>query len=214
MTRLRPKQGSTLRLVKVRERWCVESAPARAWRGFHVVEVRRKHWPCILLGCLTRAEAALFGLIGRQLSEILRLAASIQQGTVTASLILRKLGSYPRQNSPALALREIGRIERTLFAVAWIEDPSLRRRVTAGLNKGEARNSLARAVFFNRLGEIRDRSFENQRYRASGEISLSLPLRFGTRSISNGPQRRWQNLSLSIKPCFSTSLHSAGSTST
>lgn len=34
-------------------------------------------------------------------------AASIQQGTVTASLILRKIGSYPRQNSLALALREI-----------------------------------------------------------------------------------------------------------
>jgi hypothetical protein len=44
----------------------------------------------------------------------------------------------------------------------------LRRRVHAGLNKGEARNALARAVFFNRLGEIRDRSFEQQRYRASG----------------------------------------------
>jgi Tn3 transposase DDE domain len=106
-------------------------------------------------------------LIEQQLSEVLRLAASIQQGTVTASLILRKLGSYPRQNSLALALRELGRLERTLFTLAWIEDPSLRRRVTAGLNKGEARNSLAKAVFFNRLGEIR-RSFENQRYRASG----------------------------------------------
>ena len=50
----------------------------------------------------------------------------------------------------------------------WLRDPALRRRVTAGLNKGEARNALARAVFLNRLGEIRDRSFENQRYRASG----------------------------------------------
>ena len=66
-------------------------------------------------------------------------------GTVTASLILRKLGSYPRQNSLALALREISRIERTLFTLAWIEDRLLRRRVTAGLNKGEARNSLAKA---------------------------------------------------------------------
>ncbi|MEA3144826.1 MAG: hypothetical protein QOI53_234 [Verrucomicrobiota bacterium] len=28
--------------------------------------------------------------------------------------------------------------------------------------------SLRRAVFFNRLGEIRDRSYENQRHRASG----------------------------------------------
>lgn len=29
--------------------------------------------------------------------------------------MLRKLGSYPRQNGTAVALRELGRIERTLF---------------------------------------------------------------------------------------------------
>lgn len=46
--------------------------------------------------------------------------------------------------------------------------PALRRRTNAGLNKGEARNALARAVFLHRLGEIRDRSYENPRYRASG----------------------------------------------
>jgi TnpA family transposase len=100
--------------------------------------------------------------------EILRLAASIKQGTVTASLMLRKLGSYPRQNGLAVALRELGRIERTLFILDWLQNVELRRRVHAGLNKGEARNALARAVFFNRLGEVRDRSFDNQRYRASG----------------------------------------------
>jgi TnpA family transposase len=101
-------------------------------------------------------------------NEILRLATSIKRGSVTASLMLRKLGSYPRQNGLAVALRELGKIERTLFTLDWIQDVELRRRVNAGLNKGEARNALARAVFFNRLGEIRDRSFENQRYRASG----------------------------------------------
>ena len=100
--------------------------------------------------------------------EILRLATSIKQGTVTASLMLRKLGSYPRQNGLAVALRELGRIERTLFILDWLQSVELRRRVNAGLNKGEARNALARAVFFYRLGEIRDRSFEQQRYRASG----------------------------------------------
>lgn len=100
--------------------------------------------------------------------EILRLATSIKQGTVTASLMLKKLGSYPRQNGLAVALRELGRIERTLFILDWMQSIELRRRVQAGLNKGESRNALARAVFFNRLGEIRDRSFEQQRYRASG----------------------------------------------
>ena len=29
--------------------------------------------------------------------------------------MLRKLGSYPRRNGVAVALRELGRIERTLF---------------------------------------------------------------------------------------------------
>lgn len=100
--------------------------------------------------------------------EILRLATSIKQGTVTASLMLRKLGNYPRQNGLAFALRELGRIERTLFILDWLQSVELRRRVQAGLNKGEARNALSRAVFFNRLGEIRDRGFEQQRYRASG----------------------------------------------
>jgi TnpA family transposase len=107
-------------------------------------------------------------LIEREFDDIVRLAASIQQGTVTASLILRKLSAYPRQNGLAVGLRELGRIERTLFTLKWLQDPALRRRVSAGLNKGDARNSLARAVFFYRLGEIRDRSYENQRYRASG----------------------------------------------
>ena len=54
------------------------------------------------------------------------------------------------------------------MTLEWLQSPELRRRVQIGLNKGEAKNALARAVFFNRLGELRDRTFENQRYRASG----------------------------------------------
>ncbi|QOF75709.1 Tn3 family transposase (plasmid) [Aminobacter sp. SR38] len=46
--------------------------------------------------------------------------------------------------------------------------PALRRRCQAGLNKGEAAHKLKRAVFFHERGEIRDRSFESQAFRASG----------------------------------------------
>ena len=107
-------------------------------------------------------------LIEQNWDEIMRLALSIKHGTVTSSLILRKLGSYPRQNNLALALRELGKLERSIFMLEWSKDPQLRRRVQAGLNKGEARHALTRAVHFNRLGEIRDRTFENQLHRASG----------------------------------------------
>jgi hypothetical protein len=55
-----------------------------------------------------------------------------------------------------------------MFILDWLQNAELRRRVQARLNKGEARNGLARVVFFHRLGEIRDRSFEQQSYRASG----------------------------------------------
>ena len=55
-----------------------------------------------------------------------------------------------------------------MTALSWFKNIDLRRRTNAGLNKGEARNALARAIFFYRLGEMRDRSFESQAYRASG----------------------------------------------
>ena len=38
----------------------------------------------------------------------------------------------------------------------------------ASLNKGEAGNNLRKAVFFNRLGQIRDRAYEDQLHRARG----------------------------------------------
>src|SRR5260370_30679631 len=93
--------------------------------------------------------------------EILRLAASIKQGTVTASLMLRKLGSYPRQNGLAVALRELGRIERTLFALDWMQHVELRRRVQIGLTKGEGKKRLARAGFLDRLGGGHGRGVRN-----------------------------------------------------
>jgi TnpA family transposase len=49
--------------------------------------------------------------------ELPRLALSIKTGTVTASVILRKLAAYPRQNGLAFALRELGKLERTFFTV-------------------------------------------------------------------------------------------------
>lgn len=73
-----------------------------------------------------------------------------------------RLGAYPRQNGLALGLREISRIERTLFILNWPERPDLRRQATAEPNKGEAHNALARAGCFHRFGWLRDRTAELQ----------------------------------------------------
>jgi len=108
--------------------------------------------------------AAIIG----QWPELMRLKASIEAGAVLPSVILRKLAAAGPGNALSRALRTLGRIERTLFTLQWLSDPDLRQRSHAGLNKGEASNSLRRAVFFHRQGEIRDRTFENQSFRASG----------------------------------------------
>jgi len=79
-----------------------------------------------------------------------------------------KLSAAGANNTLSRTLRALGRIERTLFTLQWLSDPALRQRSHAGLNKGEASNSLRRAVFFHRQGEFRDRTFENQSFRASG----------------------------------------------
>lgn len=125
------------------------------------------------------------GHVAAHWDELLRLAVSIGAGTVTASAMLRRLAAYPRQNGLAVALREVGRLERTLFTLEWIRNSELRRRAQAGLNKGEARNALARALFFNRLGELRDRRFENQAYRASGlNLLVAAVILWNTRYLS------------------------------
>ena len=106
-------------------------------------------------------------LITEQWDEMRRVASSIRHGTVSASLLMRKLAAYPRQNRVARALTEMGKLERTAFLLEYFRDEALRRRVLIGLNKGEALHALARQLFFGRLGELRDRAFEDQMHRAS-----------------------------------------------
>lgn len=106
-------------------------------------------------------------LIRTHWDDILRLMTSLRTRTVSASLMLKRLSATTRQSGLAQALRQVGRIERTLFTLDWINDEQLRKTTTAELNKGESRNSLVRAVNLHRLGRFRDRSQENLSIRAS-----------------------------------------------
>lgn len=99
--------------------------------------------------------------------DVLHLAHSIREGKASGALIMGKLGSYARQNKVAKALREMGRIEKTIFMLDYISNESMRRRIQRGLNKGEAMNALARAIFFGKHGELRERALQEQLQRAS-----------------------------------------------
>lgn len=94
-------------------------------------------------------------------------------GIMPPSQLLSKFAAYPRQHELAVALREIGRIERTLFIIDWLLDTDIQRRAQIGLNKGEAHHALKNALRIGRQGEIRDRTAEGQRYRMAGLILLA-----------------------------------------
>lgn len=98
-------------------------------------------------------------------------------GKIKPSQLLRKLASYPRQNDLVVALREVGRVERTLFIIAWIPDTEMQRRAQIGLNKGEAHHALKNALGIGRQGEIRDRTTEGQHYRIAGLNLLTAIIR-------------------------------------
>src|ERR1700723_1400519 len=101
-------------------------------------------------------------------NDVVRLVASLQAGVVAPSVMLKKLAAYRRQNQLDLALQELGRIERTLFMLDWLESPPLRQLCQAGLNKSEQRHALAQVICTFKQGRIADRGHDAQQFRASG----------------------------------------------
>ena len=92
--------------------------------------------------------------------EILRLVGSLQQGWVTASLMIQKLQAYPRQHPLMMALQEYGKLISTLQTLRWYEDDYTRRRVSRQLNKGEAIQSLREHLFYANQGKVKGKSDE------------------------------------------------------
>jgi TnpA family transposase len=92
--------------------------------------------------------------------EILHLVGSLQQGWVTASLIIQKLQAYPRQHPLMLALQEYGKLISTLQTLRWYEDEYTRSSVSRQLNKGEAVQSLREHLFYANQGKVKGKPDE------------------------------------------------------
>ncbi len=140
------------------------------------------------------------GLIASNWPNILRIAATMTAGTIAPSQILRKLASYPRQNDLAVALREVGRVERTLFMMDWVLNIDMQRRAQIGLNKGEAHHALKNALRIGRQGEIRDRTAEGQHYRmAALNLLAAIVIYWNTARLGEAVAER-QNDGLPVPP--------------
>ena len=101
-------------------------------------------------------------LITRHWDDLLRVAGSLHQGMVSASELLRSILRSKRPSTLARAISALGRIPKTLYMLAYIDDEHYRRRILTQLNRGEGRHSVARAVFHGQRGELRQRYREGQ----------------------------------------------------
>jgi TnpA family transposase len=101
-------------------------------------------------------------LIEEHWDDMLRLAGSLKLGVVQATAVMRTLQIGDRPTKLAQAVAELGRIDKTIHALTYIDDENKRRRTLTQLNRGEDRHKLARAVFHGRRGELRQRYREGQ----------------------------------------------------
>ncbi len=102
-------------------------------------------------------------LIATHLPDMLRVALSIQAGRMTASTILRRLGTYSRKNRLYQAFRELGRAVRTAFLLDYLADADLRDTIQAATNKSESFNGFTKWLFFGGEGVIAHNDREQQR---------------------------------------------------
>jgi len=106
-------------------------------------------------------------LIAEQWDEMLRLAGSLKQGTVTASLLVTRLHAQQRRSKLAAALQDYGRLVKTEFVLRYLTHPEQRRSIHRQLNKQENINWLEDQVFYGNDGKIRLHSLDRQSTQAA-----------------------------------------------
>jgi len=102
-------------------------------------------------------------LIETHFPDMLRVVLSIKAGRISASTILRRLGTYSRKNRLYQAFSELGRVTRTGFLLRYVSDGELRSTIQGATNKSEALNRFLKWTFFGGEGIIAENSRDEQR---------------------------------------------------
>jgi len=94
--------------------------------------------------------------------DVLRLMVTIKLKKTTASQIFRRLNSHTKQHPLYAALKEFGRIIKSIFILTYYDDLELRQRIEMQLNRVELSHKLSKAVFFGESQEFQYETKEEQ----------------------------------------------------
>jgi len=97
-----------------------------------------------------------------QWDEVLRFMATIRLKVTTASQLFKRLNSYSRQHPLYQALKEFGKIPKTLFILKYSDDLEFRQAIEKQLNKVEGSNKFSKAISFGHNQEFIQSEKEDQ----------------------------------------------------
>ena len=101
-------------------------------------------------------------IIEQQWDEILRFIATIRLKVTTASQLFKRLNSYSKQHPLYQALKEFGKIPKTLFILKYIDEPEFRQAIEKQLNKVESSQKFSKAISFGHNHEFIQSEKEDQ----------------------------------------------------
>ena len=101
-------------------------------------------------------------LIKKHWEDILRFMVTIKMKKISASQLFKRLSSYARNNPLYKAIKEFGRVIKSLFILTYYDDVLLRQRIEKQLNRVETVNRFSKAVFYANSGEFMQGISDNQ----------------------------------------------------
>ena len=93
-------------------------------------------------------------IIEENWDSILRFVATIKLKRTTASQLFKRLNSYSNQHPLYQALKEFGKIIKTLFILRYVDDLELRQSIEKQLSKIEQSQKFAKAIAFGNNQEF------------------------------------------------------------
>jgi len=93
-------------------------------------------------------------LIADNWDSILRFIATLKLRHATASQLFKRLNSYSKQHTLYRALKEFGKIPKSLFILDYVDDAVLRQSIEKQLNKIESAQKFSKAVSFGHNQEF------------------------------------------------------------
>ena len=94
-------------------------------------------------------------LIEKHWDDILRFMVTLKLKHTTASQLFKRLSFYAKDHPLYKAIKEFGRIIKSIYILTYFDDVELRQRIEKQLNKVELSNKFSKAIFFSNNQEFK-----------------------------------------------------------